>query len=61
MYIVQIKNPARFKWKELPDTNCRFEDLDEAIKFHNQIVNSANYPGMDVRVWSTESDHRVEF
>lgn len=61
MYIVQFKNSMRFSWKELPVTNCKFEDLDEAIKLYRELQNSKNYAGMDLRIWSTESDHRVEF
>lgn len=60
MYIVQVKNSQRFKWKELPSTNCKFEDLEDAIKLHNEIKTSANYAGMDVRIWSEEADHYVE-
>lgn len=63
MYIVQVRNPQRFSWKELPATNCKFKEgqLDKAIELHNKIKNSNIYAGMLVRIWSTESDHRVEF
>lgn len=60
MYIVQIKNPARFSWKELPVTKCRFRSLDKAIALHDSIIKSLTYAGLDVRIWCTASDHRVE-
>lgn len=60
MYIVQIKNPNRFSWKELPVTQCRFRSLSKSITLHNDIKASAMYAGMDVRVWQTEADSRVD-
>jgi hypothetical protein len=60
MYIVQIKNPDRFSWKELPTTKCRFRALHKAIALHDDIKASAQYAGMDVRIWCEASDHRVE-
>lgn len=60
MYIVQIKNPERFSWKELPETRCKFRSLDKAIALHNAIIRSSQYTGLDVRIWCTASDHRVD-
>lgn len=61
MYIVQVKNPDRAGWKELPATKCRFRSLDNARSLHDHIISSPTYAGMEVRVWQTEADHRVEF
>ena len=61
MYIVKIKNPERFSWKELPLTKCRFNSLDKAVALYKSILNSRSpYAGMDVMIWDTKSDHRVE-
>jgi hypothetical protein len=60
MYIVQIKNPQRHSWKELPETKCRFRALHKAIALHDAVKRSPTYAGMDVRIWCEASDHRVE-
>lgn len=60
MYIVQFKNPARFSWKELPSTKCRFRDLGRVINLYAQMKISPLYADMDVRIWQTEAEHRVE-
>ena len=60
MYIVQIKNAQRFSWRKLEATKCEFRSLDRAIDLYRSIQASQMYRGMDVRIWSTQADHRVE-
>jgi hypothetical protein len=60
MYIVQIKNQSKYSWKELPVTKCRFRDLSKAINLYVSIKASPMYADMDVRIWQTEAEHRVE-
>lgn len=60
-YIVQIKNPNRFTWHELPITNCRFRSIDKAKKLHDEILTSPMYAGMQVRVWQPAAQDRVYF
>lgn len=59
-YIVQIKNPQRFSWRELEYTNCRFQSLSGALDLYSDIKQSRMYAGIDVRIWQLEADHRVE-
>ena len=59
MYIVQIKNPDSFVWKELPATNCRFRSIEKAISLYKDIKNSLMYDRMETRIWQTEAQHRV--
>lgn len=51
MYIVQIKNPKRFTWKELPVMRCKFRSLDKAITLYDKIKISPMYAGMNVRIY----------
>lgn len=60
MYIVQIKNQNKYSWKELPVTKCRFRDLGKAINLYAAVKTSPMYTDMDVRIWQTEAESRVE-
>lgn len=60
MYIVKFKNPQRFSWREFTGTKCRFHSLDKAIALYLAVRKSPTYAGMDVMIWDTKSDHRVE-
>ena len=60
MYIVQVKNNQRFSWRQLEATKCEFRSLDKAVDLYRAIQASPQYEGFDVRIWSTQSDHRVE-
>jgi hypothetical protein len=60
MYIVQINNPERHSWRKLEDTKCEFRSLDKAISLYRFVKASPQYQGLNVRIWHTEADHRVE-
>lgn len=60
MYIVQVKNSQRFSWHKLEATKCEFRSLDKAVELYRAVQASPKYEGMNVRIWSTQSDHRVE-
>lgn len=60
MYIVQINNPQRHSWRKLEATKCEFRSLDKAISLYRSMKESPQYRGLNVRIWSTEADHRVE-
>lgn len=60
MYIVQINNPQRHSWRKLEATKCEFSSLDKAILLYRSIKESSHYQGLNVRIWSTKADHRVE-
>jgi len=59
-YIVQINNPARHSWRKLEATKCEFRSLDKAIALYRKLKQSPQYQGLNVRIWSTAADHRVE-
>jgi hypothetical protein len=59
MYIVQVK-PHGLSWRKLEHHKCEFRTLGPAITLYRSICHSALTLGMDVRIWSTQSEHRVE-
>lgn len=59
MYIVQIKNPARYTWRTLDGVKCEFRALHKAVALYREIAQSPKYAGMDVRIWQPEAESRV--